>query len=152
MSLDHYYALREAGDPAVHHYLRDNFEVLFSEAVGRFSVNGWSAVAGAALVVLLAWGCWLRWRRRLPLPWLWLLPLLIFTPYAFLKSSVVMELIRMAPELPQMWELYFKPWTPLKMVRTPVSALLGVMLAMAAAAFWKPAGGLRRLSRGDKST
>ncbi len=137
MSLDHYHALQRSGDPGARQYLEAHFDQLFPQAIERFASVGWSAIGMSLAAALIAFGCWLRLRHRLPLPWLWLLPLLVLAPYAFIKGAVVYQLIQQAPELPQMWGLYFKQWTPLKMVRTPTLGLLLTTGAMGAAVLYR---------------
>lgn len=137
MSLDTYRALDAAGDPAARTYLQTHFEALFTEAIDEFTVYGRIAVGIAALAVVGAFALWVRLRTRLPGGWFWLLPLGGLTVYASLKSAVVLELIRQAPELPQMWSLYFKSWTPLRMVRTSVSGLVAVSVLMWALSMWR---------------
>ena len=136
MSLDTYRQLQGSDELAAHHYFNTHFDLLFAEAVGQFSAIGWVAIGMAAVMVMVAWGSWVGLRRRLPLVWLWLVPLLGFTLYASIKSIVVYELIQRAPELPQMWALYFKSWTPLSMVRTSMFGLLFTTAALWLAAYW----------------
>ena len=138
MSLDNYRSLHAADENAARHYLSENFNALFAEAVDEFALFGRVAVGVAVVVVGGASTLWFRLRHRLPWRWAWLLPLLGLTAYAALKSSVVIELIRLAPEMPQMWPLYFKPTTPLRMVRTPVSGLVALGILMWAVAYWCP--------------
>ena len=141
MSLDTYRSLDEAGDPLARQYLQQNFEALFGEAIDEFAFYGRVAVGIAILAVITAFSVWIWLRKRLPLRWAWLVPLVALTAYASLKSSVVLELIRLAPDLPQMWTLYFKSWTPLRMVRTSVSGLIVLSAVMWAAAQWNKRAG-----------
>lgn len=142
MSLDIYRNLDAQRDPAAGRYLSEHFDRLFAEAVDEFTLVGRLAVGlAAAVVVGVAWS-WIRLRGRLPWQWVWLLPLAGLTTYAALKSAVVLELIRLAPDLPQMWSLYFKSTTPIRMVRTPVSGLLALGIVMWAVALGLP--GLRK--------
>lgn len=137
MSLDTYRSLDAAGSPTARSYLHEHFETLFTEAIGEFGFYGRLAVGIAALAIVAAFSSWIFLRRRLPWGWAWLLPLAGLTVYASLKSAVVIELIRQAPDLPQMWSLYFKSATPLRMVRTPVSSLVAFSIAMWAVAIWR---------------
>ena len=137
MSLDTYRKLEAAGDPAASGYLQSNFEALFTEAIDEFGFYGRLAVGIAVLAVSCAFALWVRLRARLPWRWAWLLPLAGLTVYAALKSAVVLELIRQAPDLPQMWSLYFKSWTPLRMVRTSVSGLVALSAVMWLVAIWR---------------
>ena len=137
MSLDTYHRLDAAGDPAAQAYLQTHFEALFAEAIDEFGFYGRLAVGIAVLTVSAAFALWVRLRERLPWRWAWLLPLAGLTAYAALKSAVVLELIRQAPDLPQMWALYFKYWTPLRMVRTSVSGLVALCVVMWGVALWR---------------
>lgn len=137
MSLDTYHRLDAAGDPAARGYLQTNFEALLTEAIEKFSLYGGLAVGLAALAVIATFVLWLRLRKRLPWHWAWLLPLVGLTAYASVKSAVVLELIRQAPELPQMWSLFFKYWTPLRMVRTSVIGLVVLCFVMWGVAAWR---------------
>ena len=142
MSLDLYRSLDARRDPAAERYLNEHFGPLFAEAIDEFAFYGRLAVGLAAFVVVgVAWS-WIRLRARLPWRWVWLLPLAGLTAYAALKSAVVLELIRQAPDLPQMWSLYFKSTTPIRMVRTPVGGLLALGIVM-----WAVAIGLPRLRK-----
>lgn len=142
MSLEIYRSLERAADPKARAYLESHFDVLFAQAIDEFSLFGSAAIALAALALAAAFASWLRLRRDLPLRWLWLLPVVVLGAYAGLKATVVFELIQRAPELPQMWSLYFKPLTPFKMVRTPVTGLL-----VATASLWGYALWARRRAR-----
>lgn len=137
MSLDTYRSLDAAGSLAARSYLHEHFEALFTEAIGEFAFYGRLAVGIATLAMLAAFSSWIFLRRRLPWGWVWLLPLAGLTVYAALKSAVVVELIRQAPDLPQMWSLYFNSATPLRMVRTPVSGLVAFIIAMWTVAIWR---------------
>lgn len=130
MSLERFRALQAAGDAEANVYLASNFEALFAEAVGEFSMFGALAIGGAVLAVCLAVAVWWFCRRQLPWPWAWWLPLLALAAYAAIKSSVVFQIIDRASELQAMWQLYFKSATPLKMVRTPVLGLLALSTLM----------------------
>lgn len=143
MSLDTYRSLDKAGDPFARQYLQQNFEALFGEAIDEFAFYGRLAVGIALLAVITAFAVWIGLRKRLPLRWAWLVPLIALTGYASLKSSVVLELIRLAPDLPQMWTLYFKSWTPLRMVRTSVSGLVVLSALMWGAVVWNNHAGRR---------
>lgn len=136
MSLDTYRSLDQARDPGARDYLAMHFEALFTEAIGEFAYVGWLAIGTAATVIIAAFASWVRLRNRLPARWFWLLPLAGLTIYASLKSAVVFELIRQAPDLPQMWSLYFKSSTPLRMVRTPVLGLVSLTALLWALAAW----------------
>lgn len=138
MSLETYRGLEASGAPAARTYLDEHFAALFAEAIDEFTVYGRLAVGFAVLAIVGALAVWIRVRHRLPWRWAWMLPLAGLSAYASLKSAVVLELIRMAPDLPQMWSLYFKSWTPLRMVRTPVSGLVALVIVMWAVAVWRP--------------
>lgn len=144
MSLDTYRSLDARGDPSASSYLSMHFDRLFAEAIDEFTFYGQLAVGLAAVVVSGVVWSWFRLRNRLPWRWLWLLPLGGLTAYAALKSAVVLELIRLAPDLPQMWSLYFKSTTPFRMVRTSVGGLIALTIIM-----WAVAFGLPRLRQRD---
>lgn len=135
--------MERAADPRARSYLESHFDALFAQAIGEFSLFGFAAIGLAALALTGAIASWLRLRRRLPLRWLWLVPVAALGAYAGLKATVVFELIQRAPELPQMWSLYFKPLTPFKMVRTPVSGLVVLTALLWGAAFWQRKRDLR---------
>ena len=137
MSLDTYRSLDASDASAARSYLNQHFDVLFAEAIDEFAFYGRIAVGLAVLAVVGVLAIWIRLRTRLPWRWAWLIPLAGLAAYASLKSAVVIELIRMAPDLPQMWSLYFKSWTPLRMVRTSVSGLVVLGAVMWVVAFWR---------------
>ncbi len=137
MSVDTYHQLKEANDPTSHQYLSNNFNSLFNEATGLFANYGWGAIVLALLVAVFAWGSWWLLRKKIAWGWLWLIPVIGFTIYASIKALVIAQLIIRAPELPQMWELYFRYWMPLKMLRTSVSGLLITTLGMWGLLWWQ---------------
>lgn len=141
MSLETYRSMQAAGDPGAQRYLEAHFPELYAEAIAAFATAGWLAIGASALMVLAIFAAWFHLRRHLPWRWAWLLPIAGFTTYATLKATVVHELIRLAPELTGMWSLYFKTWTPFRMVRTP---LLGLLLTAAAIAVAARYGKARR--------